>query len=63
MTIIAIDTSARLTAMARKEAWPSKKKNRMKGVLANIVTSKAAGRKCMRQKTQPITVMAMQNTI
>ncbi len=58
---MATETRARLKATARRLSWPSNRKNRMNGVLAQSVTASAAGRRCIRQKTQPMTVSAMQN--
>ncbi len=55
---MAIETSAMLSATAASDGWPCWKKKMMKGTLTTRVTARAAERRCIRQKMQPMTVRA-----
>ena len=59
MTSIPIDTRATLMAVAIRVGWPLMAKKPTKALSTIAVTVIAAGRKCIRQKMQLITVMAM----
>jgi hypothetical protein len=59
MTSMPIETSAMLMAVASKVGCPVMAKKTMKALSTITVTLIAAGRKCVRQKMQLITVIAM----
>jgi hypothetical protein len=52
-------TSSEFAAMATNVRFPDDPKNPMKTRFAMMATVKAAGRRCIRLKMHPITVIAM----
>ena len=61
MWTMVTETSARLSAIATKVDCPVQTRNAMVGRIPTTVNIKAAGRKCIRQKMLPITVIARKN--
>ena len=56
---MAMDTSRTSIAVATKVLMVVEAKNTTKAVLTTAVVARAAGSRCIMQKMQPITVMAM----